>query len=262
MAGRRVDGSRRRWVARSAVDVVGRRETYRSLAYLLLAFPLGLGYFVALTVGFSLGLGLAIVGVGMLILAMTLIGALVLAGIEARLTNAMLGTEIRMRRELAGDSWWDRSQSLLLDRRTWTAIAYLPVKFGFGVAAFVAFTTGLTTAVAMMLVPLYHHKPVYVGVVSDRAPEIHQTIYLGWNYLLVGIEAGFTLGYWEIDGLPAAVVVAVAGAVCVLVLLHLTNVVARLWGQYARWSIDGGFDVIGAVLGGEDRSTDGTEGKR
>ena len=236
-------------VVRRTGDVVFRRETYRHAAYLLLAFPLGLGYFVALTVGISLGIGLAIIGVGFLILAMTLVGALVLAGLEYRLTNAMLGTDIEMHHELAGDSLWQRIRSVVLNRRTWTAIVYLPVKFVFGMAAFVVFVTGMSTAVAMMLVPLYHHKPVYVGVVSDRAPEIHQTIYLGWNYLLVGIEAGITIGYWEIDGLAAAIAVAIAGVAGLLVLLHLTNLVAGLWGRYARWSLDGGFDVIGATFG-------------
>jgi hypothetical protein len=43
-------------------------QTYLNLLYLLLAFPLGLFYFVLLVTGFSLGFGLLILWVGVIIL--------------------------------------------------------------------------------------------------------------------------------------------------------------------------------------------------
>ena len=242
-------GQRVRGILRSIFGVVLQRQTYRNLAYLLLAFPLGLGYFVVVTVGLSLGVGLAIIGVGFIILALTLLLALGLASIERRLTNALLDTDIEMRNRLEGDSAWERGRSVVLDRRTWTAILYLPVKFILGLLAFVGVVTGVSTAVAMMMVPVYYRQPgVYVGVVSDRAPEIHQTIYLGWNYLLVGIETAFTFGYWEIDTFPAALLVAVMGLLGILAILHVMNSLARVWGRYARWSFEGGFDLLGALF--------------
>ena len=242
-------GQRIRGILRSIFGVALERQTYRNLAYLLLAFPLGLGYFVVVTVGLSLGIGLAIIGVGFLIFALTIMLALALAGIEQRLTNAMLGTDIEMRNRLEGNSAWERMRSVILDRRTWTAIIYLPVKFVLGLLAFVGVVTGLSTAVAMMMVPVYYRQPgVYVGIVSDRAPEFHQTVYLGWNYLLVGIETAFTFGYWEIETFPAAFLVAVTGLLGIFAMLHVMNSVARLWGRYAQWSFEGGFDLLGAIF--------------
>ena len=48
--------------------VAVRPRTYGALAYLWLGFPLGLAWFVALTVGFALGFGLAILWIGFFIL--------------------------------------------------------------------------------------------------------------------------------------------------------------------------------------------------
>lgn len=230
-----------------------RPQTYLNLVYLLLAFPLGLVYFVLATVGVSLSLGLAILLVGVLIAAGCVLVGLALVSVERRLTNRLLGTTIEGRTALSGDRWWDRALSLALDRRTWTALLALPVKFALGLASFVTVFMGLSTAAGMVLVPLYYDKPgVYVGVVTERAPEIHQTIYLGWNYLLVGFEWAVTLGYWEIDSLGGALVVAVVGAAIGLLTLHLCNGLAWLWAHYLTWSMDGSYDLLGAVLAGEE----------
>ena len=225
-----------------------RRQTYLNLGYLLLAFPLGLGYFVVMTVGLSLSVGLAIVLVGFGLFVLTGVGALVLVSFERWLTNRLLGSGIRRRDTLSGEGYLGQAKSLLLDRRTWSSVVYLPVKFVLGLVGLVTVFTGLSTAVAMMLVPLYYDKPgVYVGIVTERAPEVHQTIYLGWNYLLVGFDAAFTVGYWHINTLGAALLVAILGAAGVLVTLHLCNALVWMWSRYAHWSMDGGFDIVGAI---------------
>jgi hypothetical protein len=48
--------------------VLRRSETYRNLGYDLLAFPLGIAYFVFLVTGLSVGVGLVIIWVGVPIL--------------------------------------------------------------------------------------------------------------------------------------------------------------------------------------------------
>lgn len=233
--------------------VVVRRQTYLNLAYLLLAFPIGLAYFVLYTVGIAVGLGLAIVLVGVLVLAFMLVVALGIASLDRRVTNRFLGTAAVGRTLTTGGSRWDQAKSVLVDRRTWTALVYLPVKFVLGLVAFGVVFTGFPTAVAMLTVPFYYDRAgLYVGIVSDRAPEIHETIYLGWNYVLVGIEAAFTLGYWEIDTLGAAVVVAAVGFLGLFTILHVCNGLAGLWARYAHWSLDGSVDLLATVFGADD----------
>ncbi len=226
-----------------------RRQSYLNLAYLLLAFPLGLAYFIFFSVGISVGIGLAVILIGFAILMMTIGVALVLVSFERWLTSRLLDVTIDPRLELDGAAWGPKLKSYVLDRRTWSALVYLPVKFLLGTAAFVVAFTGLSTAVAMVMVPLYYDRPgLYVGVVTERAPEIHHTIYLGWNYLLVGFDAVITVGYWEINTLGAAIVVGVLGIFVFLFTLHVCNALAWLWGRYACWSLDGSFDPLVAVF--------------
>ncbi len=71
-----------------------RPQTYRNLCYLLLMFPLGLGYFVLLSVGFPLGIGLVTVLVGIPLLVILLGFAVGLAGIERTLVGSLLAVEI------------------------------------------------------------------------------------------------------------------------------------------------------------------------
>lgn len=225
-----------------------RRQTYRNLAYLLLAFPLGLGYFVFAVVGFTVGLGLLILLIGALILGLTIVFGLALASVDRLMTNWILGTDITGRTELDGETRGARLKSLALDRRTWTALLYLPVKFGLGLVGLIVIFVGFSTAGAMLMVPIYYNRPgLYVGVLTDRAPEITQTLHLGWNYLLVTIEGAVTIGYWEITSFLSAVVVAIAGVFVFLITLHLCNGLAWGWVRYATWSMDGGFDVLGAL---------------
>ncbi|SDR01449.1 sensor domain-containing protein [Natronobacterium texcoconense] len=228
------------------------RQTYLNLAYLLLAFPLGLAYFVFVVVGVSMGFGfsITIIGaiVGIPILAVTVAIALALAGFERWLTSSMLEVEVDLRTELSGDGRRDQFLSLVTDPKTWTPLVYLPVKFVLGLASFVLAITGLSTGVSMLLLPFYYDNPgVYVGVVPDRAPEIHQTLYLGWNYLLVGFEAVVTVGHWSIDTFPRALAAAAVGIVLLLVTLHVLNGLARLSGWFARVTLEDGYDPFAVV---------------
>lgn len=225
------------------VAVPARRETYRRLAYLLLAFPLGLLYFVGLVVGISIGIGLSVILVGIPILAFVVGTALLAAQFERRLVSRLLPVEIGARRELEGERRRDRALDLATDRRTWTPLLYLPSVFLLGTVSFTLLTTALSTALAMVLVPLYYDQPgLYVGVVTDRAPEFHQTVYLAWNQLLVGFEAVVTVGYWEITTLPQALAVAVGGIVLGLLTLHALNALAGLFARYARLLLADGYD--------------------
>ncbi|RQG98549.1 sensor domain-containing protein [Natrarchaeobius oligotrophus] len=233
-----------RWFAGVAL----RRRTYLNLAYLLLAFPLGMVYFVGLTVALSVGIGLTIVLIGIPILLLAFLLAQLGAQFERWLTSQLLPVELEARRELEGESRRERATDLLLDRSTWTAVLYLPSVFLVGVFSFVVATTALSTAFAMLTVPFYYDRPgLYVGVVSERAPEFHQTIYLAWNQLLVGFEAVLTIGYWEITTLSQALVVALGGVVLALATLHVLNGIAALFARWARATLDGGYDVTALI---------------
>ncbi len=224
------------------------RQTYLNLAYLLLAFPLGLSYFVFVTVGLSIGLSLVIILVGIPILAVFVGCALGLAGFERWLTTRMLTVTVEGRTTLEGSRRRDQVWSLLTHGKTWTSLLYLPVKFVLGLVSFVLVVTSFSTAFSLLVLPLYYGREgLYVGVVSDRAPEIHQTLYLGWNYLLVGVEAVVTIGHWQITTLPQALVAAGLGIVLAFATLHALNALARLSGWFAGVMLGDGYDPLAVV---------------
>ena len=62
------DGSPDRGWAQTFFGVIARRQTWLNLMYLVLAFPLGLAYFILLVVGLSVSISLVIIVVGIPIL--------------------------------------------------------------------------------------------------------------------------------------------------------------------------------------------------
>lgn len=235
---------------RRAVTAPFRRQTYLNLAYLLLAFPLGIAYLVFITVGFSLGVFLAVILIGIPILAATVVLSLFLAGFERWLTSAMLPVDVPSRTGFAGESHREQLISFVTHRKTWTSVLYLPMKFVIGVVSFVLALVGLSTGVAMLWVPLYYDRPgLYVGLTADRAPELHPSLYLGWDYLLVGVDAVVTVGHWEVETLPQALVVATAGVVVLVGTVHLLNALARATGWLTRVMLADGYDPLAVVRG-------------
>lgn len=203
------------------VGVPARPQTYRNLAYLALAFPLGVAYFVALTTGFSLGVGLAVTLAGVPILLATLAGATLLARVEAELANRLLGTRITARSPDASGGVLRAVKRLVTDVQTWLDVAYLLVKFVLGVVSFTALVGLLSTAGSLLVAPLTYSSAYHV------APEFRP------------VSVGpFDAGRLVVDTFGEAVGVALAGLVLALVSLHLLNALARLSGVVTEALLD------------------------
>lgn len=232
---RTADGVDAAALARTVLGVPFRLQTYRNLCYLALALPLGLVYFVLLAVGISLGVALAVVLVGVPILLGVLAVATRLAAVERWLARWLLGVEVPTRDGPEHDSLVDRTRALVTDLGTWTAVVFLGTKLFVGVVAVEILLAMLVTAVSMLAVPFVYDQPgVYVGVVTDAPVSLHPAIYVGWDEMLVGVEAIVELSAWQIETLPAALAVAGVGVVLGLLALHLLNALAWLSGRYTR----------------------------
>jgi len=241
-------------------------QTYLNLLYLALAFPLGLLYFVFAVVGVSLGVSLTIVLVGVPILLVVVAVALGIAGFERWQASLLLGVTFDDDAATAdgsddaatadesdddAPSVVRRALGVLADPGTWLAVVYLPVKFAVGTAALVFMTAVLSTAVSMLFVPLYYQQPgVYVGFLADRPVELHPTLHLGWNRLLVTLEPVITFGFWRITTIWEALVVAGVGLLLVLAALHALNGLARLSGWLTRLLLG---DTAGALASARRR---------
>jgi hypothetical protein len=215
-----------------------RGQTYRSLAYLLVAFPLGIAYFTAVSVGVATGLGLLITLVGVPILLVTLYGVTLIAGFEASLARHLVGMDVPTPDSLKGD---ERTELTSVDgllawtRRivtaptTWTALALVGVKFVFGTAVFAVLSVAVVLSLALLAAPVavLTDLPVQVGSATD------------------GLTVGVTTNgapLWVVDTLPEAAVVAVVGLFATLVTLHLVNALAKFGAISTAALLDVGGD--------------------
>jgi signal transduction histidine kinase len=190
---------------RTVLGVPFRAATWRHVLYLLAAFPLGLAYFVVLVTGMSVGVGLSVILVGLLVLAATVIASRVMAGVERGVARRLLGIEIpRPAHMQPGLTPWERARSLLRDPVTWKSLVFVGLKLPAGIIA-LALIGGLG----------------FVVLVLTFAPAIvvaTPVTFFGW-----------------IMGTPAeAAPVVPIGIAGVLLVLHMANGLAWVYGLFAR----------------------------
>ncbi len=128
--------------------VVRRPQTWLGILFNLLAFPLGLFYFVFLVTGLSLGVGLVVVWVGIPIL-LVVAGAWWLFGAFERLqAHHLLGADVppAPREWESVDGVWAKLRAHFGNGATWKDLVYLLAKLPFGIVS----TTLLITAGAMV----------------------------------------------------------------------------------------------------------------
>jgi hypothetical protein len=209
-----------------AVTVPFRVQTYKNLAYLVLAFPLGLTCFVGFTVGASLGIGLSITVIGIPILLATIAAATVVAGFEAYLVSYLTEVdasvpsflrEFSARKEISipGDGFVDSAKRLLTAPSTWTSVLLILTKLLFGIVSFVALVFTAALSSAMVLAPFFYDVP-------------------SGSYSIIGktTVAEYSMGPWKIDTLPEAVALAAGGVVFLIVALNMLNIIARAQAKY------------------------------
>jgi putative sensor protein len=140
-------------------------RTWTATIYLLASMFVGVAWFVILSVGLTLGVGLLIVWVGVLVLALTLLAWRGGAWLERRWVRAMLGVRIpEPYRPLPAGSLWQRARVLAGDPATWKDLAYLVLLLPLGMVWFVVTTTLWTFALGLLTAPLWYWTPSEGGL--------------------------------------------------------------------------------------------------
>jgi len=180
-------------------------QTYLNLFYLLLGFPLGIVYFVFLVAGLSMGTSLLIVFIGIPILIGVLEACRGLGAFERLLARTVLHVNIPSPPSLPSrPGILPKLKAQFENTVTWKSLAYLGLKFPFGIAAFVVLVTSFSLSVSLILAPLM--------------------------YRTVPID----FGLWSVDTRDEATVWCMIGAVLLLLCFHLVNGLAYLWGRFAQ----------------------------
>lgn len=125
-------------------------QTYRNLLFALISFPLGIIYFVTIAAGLSVGVGTAILFVGLVVLAVTLSIARLFGRLEREIAKAMLGATFEPAAPRPRGF-----RAALADRRSWKTVLYLMLRFPLCVASF-AVSLLIVAPVIMMAAPLLY----------------------------------------------------------------------------------------------------------
>ena len=212
-----------------------RLQTYRNLLYLVLMFPLGFIYFHLVLFGFTFGTGLSVALIGVPILLLTLIMVSGLASIERFLARVLLQIDIPVSHLETDQTIWERIKALVTDRQVWGGTIYLLSEFVAGIAVFSFVSSLILTAGSLMLTPLYYQSaPTSIYLGPTPVIQFAPNILFGWNNLLVGLQTTVVIDTWQVTSLSVSLLVALVGAVLMLITLLLCNVIARVWGQYMR----------------------------
>src|SRR4051794_31568347 len=130
--------------------------TWRSAAYLLLHFPLGLVYFVGLVVLLSVSAGTVVIWVGVLGLALAMLFSRLAAKAERRLIKAAFRVEIPdPYRPLAkGGNLLKKWKAMAAAPATWKDLVYLLLLFPLGTAEFVLSVALWSASAGLIAMPL------------------------------------------------------------------------------------------------------------
>lgn len=205
-----------------------RAQTYRNVAFLLLAFPLGLAYFVAVTVGLSVGAGLSVTLVGIPLVLVTLLAVGYIGRAEALLASWLLPVAIDAP-EVPAPTTEDNLSSLdgiatvagrlVASRITRTSLVYVLLKFVFGVVAFTVVVTAFSIVGALLAMPFLYDNP----------------------------NAGYSIGSYTADSLKHALIGGGLGVVLLFAVLHLLNGLARVGGILVETLLASEPDSVTAV---------------
>ena len=180
------------WI-RALFQVLWNPSTYLKILYLLISFPLGIFYFVFLITGFALGLGLAIIWIGLPILLLVILAIYGLTGFERQLTIHMLEQPISPLRQVQPEeSAWLWLKGVLTTPATWKGLLFLLLKFPLGIFSFVVTVTSLAISLSFLLAPL-----------------------------LILTEGVIDIGFWCVDTFAEALLCSLLGAILHVAVLHL-----------------------------------------
>jgi len=197
------------------VGVLADGRTYRHLLYLLIAMPIAFVHSGAFSFGVVLGLLLAPVLVGLVVLLATLIAARLLAAFERWLADALLGTDLAKPDDLTdADGALGGARKLVDAASTWRGLGFLMAKFWVALFGIVPLLL-LSRAVPLVTAPLRYPLVVEFGEVNGEPAT------------------------WAIDALPEALAAVPLGVAAVLVACHLANAAGYAARRMAVALLDG-----------------------
>jgi len=193
-------------VLQTYFGVITKKETYLNLVFLLLAFPLGLFYFISLVVGFSVGISLLIIWVGFFILVLLFPAIWYAIAFERIQAIHLLGEKIppMTKPTVTDQRMIDKIKAFFTNPVTWKGLLYLFLKFPIGIIEFTILVTGLSIAIGFLAAP----------------------------FIFPFVEINF--GLWIVDSFSEAIGLFVVGILLFPAILHFFNLICKINGKFAK----------------------------
>ncbi len=196
-------------------NVISDPRTYGALVYMLLSLATGIFYFTWTVTGLSLSIGFFILIIG-IPFALLFIGSIrVLAHVEGRIVEALLG--VRMPRRLppttqSEETIWARVKDVLSDVRTWSSMFYLLLMLPLGVIYFVIAVTGLACSIGITGGAIAGLVTGHVDIEMTEAPYLQHFLQTA----------------------PGLFVLAIVGLLLFFIVLHIARGIGWLHGRIAE----------------------------
>jgi hypothetical protein len=191
--------------------VFARKRSYLNIVYLVLSFPLGTIYLGVIVLGLSLGLALAVIGIGLIVLLSAIMAMRGFAAVERQLGAWLLDVVIPAP-DPHPDPWRHPLKSLkrlAADSYSWRIFAYCLLKLPFSLLAFAVVVSLMSLAVALALAPLfYQHAPLHILS-------------------------------WRITTAPEAFLCVLVGVTAAVLSFHVANALAAAWKSVAASLLPG-----------------------
>jgi len=201
--------------------VIADPGAWGALFYMLLSLATGVLYFTVVVTGLSLSAGLMvlIIGVPVALLFIAAVRAISLA--EGRIVEGLLGQRMPRRPRMvgmatAGESFWERIKSWLVDYRTWSTMLYMLLMLPLGITYFTVVVTALSISLWAVVAPFFQW--------ATNMPVVRT---LEWAY------------YIEPWGAPLLIAGGILGF---FITLWLAKGVGYLHGMFAKVMLVGRFE--------------------
>jgi len=144
-------------------SILGEKQTYLNLVYILFAFPLSIIYFSLSITGLSLSLGLLIIAAGFFIFIGTLIMMQGFRWLDIQLTRVFLGMTITIEKEEPQEPRFSSFLKHLFGAgSTWKCfIFYLLIKFPMDIIIWSVTIAFIAVTLDLMLAPVFYDEIFY-----------------------------------------------------------------------------------------------------
>lgn len=177
-------------------------RTYKRLLYLILAFPLGVGYGMFIGFGIVFGVGLSVVLIGLGILFVVLVCIRVITGFERWLANRLLDVDLDGPPGDPPNGIRPTLEHFVGSAATWGGLGFLSLKFWLGLVGLMLLI-GYANALSLLRAVLGRPHTVDFGEVNgepvtwtiETVPETAVAIIIGATLLVVLGNLAALFGY-------------------------------------------------------------------